>query len=128
MLPRLQRMSATAHKYGKFTVFATDGDTWPVADDLWGASGTDAAHEIDRFAGMDHWKMRRKYPNLTCFGNISTITLHRGTKEDVIAEARDNAEAALELGGIICGVSNQIPPLVPIENVMAMIETLEEYH
>jgi hypothetical protein len=54
--------------------------------------------------------------------------LHLGSREDVIAEARDNAEAALELGGIICGVSTQVPPLVPIENVIAMIETLEEYH
>ena len=128
MLPRLQRMSATAHAHGKFTVFASDGNLWPVADDLFGASGTDAFHEIDRRAGMDHWELRRRYPNLTCFGNISTVTLHLGTKEEVIAEARDNAEAALELGGILCGVSNQIPPLVPIENVVAMLETLEEYH
>ena len=128
MLPRLQRMSACAHKYGKFTVFATDGDTWPVGDDLWGASGTDAAHEIDRIAGMDLRKMRTRYPNLTCFGNISTITLHIGTKEDVIAETRDNAEAALELGGILCGVSNQIVPHAPPENVFAMLDTLKEYH
>jgi uroporphyrinogen-III decarboxylase len=128
MLPRLRRMSATAHRYGKFTTFASDGNLWPVADDMFGASGTDAFHEIDRLAGMDHWKLRERYPNLTCFGNISTITLHLGSREDVIAEARDNAEAALELGGIICGVSNQVPPLVPIENVIAMIETLEEYH
>ena len=128
MLPRLKRMSDTAHKHGKFTTFASDGDLWPVADDLFGASGTDAFHEIDRIAGMDHRKLRERYPNLTCFGNISTITLHLGSKEDVIAEARDNAEAALELGGIICGVSNQVPPLVPIENVIAMFETLAEYH
>ena len=128
MLPRLQRITEVARKYNKFTVFATDGDTWPVGDDLWGASGITAAHEIDRLAGMDLWEMRRRYPNLTCFGNISTITLHRGTKEEVIAQARDNAEAALELGGILPGVSNQIPPGTPMENVIAMIETLEEYH
>ena len=128
MLPRLQRMSACAHRYGKFTVFATDGNTWPVADDLWGASGTDAAHEIDRIAGMALREMRARYPNLTCFGNISTITLHTGSREDVIAETRDNAEAALELGGILCGVSNQIVPHAPPDNVLAMLDTIEEYH
>ena len=69
-----------------------------------------------------------RYPNLTCFGNISTITLHRGTRDDVIAECRDNAEAALELGGVFAGVSNQVVPLAPIENVVTMIETLAEYH
>jgi hypothetical protein len=128
MLPRLKRMSATAHRYGKFGIFATDGDTWPVAEDLWGTSGTDAAHEIDRLAGMDHWKMRHRFPHLTCLGNISTITLYRGTKDDVIAETRDNCEAALELSGVMPGVSNQIPPGTPMENVLAMLNTIEEYH
>ena len=128
MLPRLQRMNEVAHRHGMYTVFASDGNLWPVADDLFGASGTDAFHEIDRLAGMDHWKLRERYPNLTCFGNISTVTLHTGTKDDIIAQARDNAEAALQLGGVLCGVSNQVVPLAPIENVIAMIETLEEYH
>jgi len=128
MLPRLQRINQVAHKYGKYTVFASDGNLWPVADDLFGASGTDAFHEIDRLAGMDHWRLRERYPNLTCFGNISTITLHLGTKDDVIRECRDNAEAALQLGGVLCGVSNQVVPLAPIDNVIAMVETLEEYH
>lgn len=128
MLPRLKRMSETAHRQGKYTVFASDGNLWPVAEDMFGASGTDAFHEVDRLAGMDHWRLRERYPNLTCFGNISTITLHLGTRENVIAECRDNAEAALELGGILVGVSNQVVPMAPIENVVAMIETLEEYH
>jgi len=74
MMPRLKRMSDTAHKYGKLTVFATDGNVWPVAEDLFDAAGTDGFHEIDRLAGMDHWKLRRRHPNLTCLGNISTIT------------------------------------------------------
>lgn len=128
MLPRLQRMSATAHKHGKFTAFASDGNLWPVADDLFGASGTDAFFEIDREAGMDLRKLRSKYPDLTCFGDISSVTLHRGTREQVIAETRDNAEAALELGGILCGVSNQVVAMSPIENVTAMLATLDEYH
>lgn len=128
MLPRLQRMSGLAHRYGKYTVFASDGNLWPVADDLFVASGTDGFHEIDRLAGMDLRALRTRYPNLTCFGNISAITLHRGTKEDVVAECRDNAEAALELGGIICGISNQVVAGTPPENIFAMIETLDEYH
>lgn len=128
MLPRLQRMSATAHKHGKFTAFASDGNLWPVADDLFGASGTDAFFEIDRNAGMDLRKLRTQYPNLTCFGNISSVTLHHGTRNQVIAETRDNAEAALALGGILCGVSNLVVAMSPIENVTAMLETLDEYH
>lgn len=128
MLPRLQRMSATAHKHGKFTAFASDGNLWPVADDLFGASGTDAFYEVDRDAGMDLRKLRTKYPHLTCFGNISSVTLHNGNRAQVIAETRDNVEAALELGGILCGASNLVVSMSPIENVTAMLETLAEYH
>lgn len=127
LLPRLQRMSGLAHEHGKFTIFATDGNVWPVADDLFGASGTDAFHEMDRRAGMDHWRLRRAYPRLTCFGNISSYTLHRGAKDEVVAECRDNAEAALELGGVVAGLSNYALPGTPPENLFAMIEALAEY-
>jgi len=127
MAPRLRRMSDLAHKLGKFTIFATDGNVWPVARDLFDTAGTDAFHEIDRRAGMDHWRLRREHPRLTCMGNISSLTVHRGTKEEVIAECRDNAEAALQLGGVIPGLSNQAVKGSPPENVIAVIETLAEY-
>jgi uroporphyrinogen decarboxylase len=127
MLPRLQKMSATAHRCGKYVGFASDGNLWPIADDLFGASGTDAFYEIDHDAGMDLRKLRTRFPNLTCFGNISSATLHHGTRDQVIAETRENAEIALEFGGCLCGVSNQVVAPTPMENVLAMLETLETY-
>ena len=99
-----------------------------MAHELFGATGTDAYFEIDRLAGMDLRKLRERFPRLTLLGNISVITLHRGTREEVIAQSRDCAETALELGGIIVGASNLIVPGTPPENVIAMVETLEEYH
>jgi hypothetical protein len=128
LAPRLRRMSALAHRYGKYTAFASDGNLWPVADDLFGATGTDAFYEIDRLAGMDLRKLRERFPHLTLIGNISVITLHRGTREQVIAQCRDCAETALELGSIIVGASNLIVPGTPPENIIAMVETLEKYH
>jgi signal transduction histidine kinase len=62
------------------------------------------------------------------FGNISVITLHRGTREEVISQCRDCAETALDLGSIIVGGSNLIMPGTPPENIIAMVETLEKYH
>jgi uroporphyrinogen-III decarboxylase len=59
-------------------------------------------------------------------GNISSATLHHGTKEQVIAETLDCIAAARECGSIIVGCSNQVVAGTPPENLMAMIETIAE--
>ncbi|MBO3803765.1 MAG: hypothetical protein JTT11_07870, partial [Candidatus Brockarchaeota archaeon] len=105
--PRLKRIAEACHEYGMYYLFASDGNLWPVADDLFGRSGIDGYYEIDRRAGMDLGKLRARYPKLTCIGNISSHTLHRGSVEDVIAETTSCIEEAKRSGGIIVGVSNQ---------------------
>jgi len=124
MLPRLKRISDACHSLGLYHMFASDGDLWPVADDLFGASGVDAFYEIDRRAGMDLATLRRRFPHLTLLGNVSSYTLHVGSRDDVIAETMSCLEAAHTHGSIIVGASNQVVAQTPIENVMAMIETI----
>ena len=125
-LPALQRVSEGCHKNDQFHCFATDGNAWPVADDLFGASGVDCFYEIDGRAGMDLRKLRTRFPHLTCLGNIASFTLHRGTKDDVIRETMDCLDAAKEFGGCVVGCSNQIISQTPPENLWAMIETIRE--
>ena len=127
VLPRLQRYCEEAHEYGKFVLFASDGDLWPVGDDLFGASGLDGYYEIDRRAGMDLRRLREAYPDLTLMGNVSSHTLHLGTLEEVEAECRDVAETAMELGSILAGVSNYPQIGSPPENILAMLRIFEEY-
>jgi len=127
MLPRLERIVEAANRTGKYVLFASDGNLWPVADDLFGASGMHGYYEIDGRAGMDLRKLRERFPDLTLVGNIASYTLHRGTPDEVVADTRQCAETALELGGIICGVSNQIVSQTPPGNIIAMIETLRDY-
>jgi len=126
MLPALKKVSDACHAHGTFHMFASDGDLWPVADDLFGASGVDCFYEIDGKAGMDLRKLRERFPHLTLMGNISSYTLHRGSKKDVIAETLDCINAAKECGSIIVGCSNQIVSQTPIENFWAMMETMWE--
>jgi len=126
MLPGLQKIADACHKHGMYYLFASDGNLWPVADDLFGNSGVDGYYEIDRRAGMDLRKLRERYPHLVMIGNISSHTLHRGTKEDVIAEAMSCLEEAKKSGGIIIGISNYALPGTSEENIWAMIETIRE--
>ena len=126
MLPALRVVSEACHAAGTFHMFASDGDLWPVADDLFGASGVDCFYEIDRRAGMDLARLRDTFPTLTLLGGIASETLHIGSKEDVIAETRSALAVAKERGSIIVGCSNQIVAPTPAENIWAMIEVLHK--
>ena len=126
MLPRLKRITDACHKYGMYYLFASDGNLWPVADDLFGNSGVDGFYEIDNKAGMGLHQLRERFPKLTLIGNISSITLHTNHKEDVIWETMDCLEEAKRNGGIIAGVSNCILPGTPEENLWALIDTLKQ--
>lgn len=124
MLPALKHVSEACHAAGAYHMFASDGDLWPVADDLFGASGVDCFYEIDRRAGMDLARLRETFPRLTLLGGVASETLHIGTKEEVIAEVRSALAVAKEKGSIIIGCSNQIVAPTPPENIWAMMETL----
>jgi hypothetical protein len=126
MLPRLRRISATCHRLGCYHLFASDGNLWPLASDLFGRSGVDGYFEIDRDAGMDLRRLRQAFPHLTLIGGISSRTLHRGTRQEVVAQVLDALQAARELGSIIVGVSNYPLPGTPAENILAMLETIRD--
>ncbi len=127
MVPRLRRIAEECHKYGMYYLFASDGNLWPIADDLFGRTGIDGYYEIDRRAGMDLEKLKKRFPDLVLVGNISSYTLTEGSKYDVVKETLSCLKVAKRYGGIIVGVSNAILPTTPIENVMAMIETIKKY-
>jgi len=127
VLPRLQRITETCHRYGMYYLTSSDGNLWPVADDLFGKSGVDGYYEIDRRAGMDLHKLRERFPHLVLIGNISSHTLHVGSRENVIEETLSCLREAKRSGGIIVGVSNYLVPSTPKENIIAMIETIRKY-
>ncbi len=124
--PRMQQIADICHQYGAYYLFASDGNLWPVAEDLFGKSGIDGYFEIDRRAGMDLGLMRERFPELTLIGNISSHTVHLGSREEVIAETRSCLQEAKRSGGIIVGTSNYFVPGTPRENVEAMLETIRE--
>ena len=127
MLPRLQRVTEAYHELDCYLLYASDGNLWPVADDLFGASGVDGYYEIDDRAGMDLRKLRERFPKLTLMGGLNSYTLHRGSREEVIDETRAAMEAARECGSILVGCSNQIVAGTPHENMEAMQETIDQY-
>ncbi|MCD6593083.1 hypothetical protein J7L00_03260 [Candidatus Bathyarchaeota archaeon] len=127
VLPRIQRVAEECHKCGVYYLYASDGNLWPVADDLFGKSGIDGYFEIDRRAGMNLRKLRERFPHLVLIGNISSHTLHYGSREEVKAEVLSCLKEAKRSRGIIVGVSNYIVPGTPKENIQTLLETIRKH-
>ncbi|UCG76231.1 MAG: hypothetical protein JSV95_02690, partial [Gemmatimonadota bacterium] len=125
MLPRLKKISDICHEHACYFLFASDGNLWPVADDLFGASGVDGFYEIDKRAGMDLAKLHQRFPQLVTIGNISSHTVHLGSKDDVVREVTEAIDAGKQYGRTIVGISNALMPGTPIENARAMIDTIQ---
>ncbi|MGC9319579.1 MAG: uroporphyrinogen decarboxylase family protein [Armatimonadota bacterium] len=127
MLPRVTEIARIAQAHDGYYLFASDGNLWPVADSLFGASGVHGFYEIDRRAGMDLGRLRREFPELTLVGNISSHTMHLGSREEVVEEALSCLREAKRSRGIIVGVSNYFVPGTPIGNVEVLLETIKRH-
>jgi len=127
MSPAVREISRGCEEAGVLHMFASDGDLWPVADELYGNCGVHGYHEIDRRAGMDLARLRDRFPDLRLMGGIASETLHVGTPEDVRHECLTALEVARRRRRIMVGVSNTVVAPTPFENFDTMIETLREH-
>lgn len=126
VIPALKVIADACHKHGMYYFYTSDGNFWPVADDLFNVAGIDGWLETDRSAGMDLRRLRERFSRVTFQGNIRSQLLHAGTRDAVVRETMDCLEVAYELGGVIVGVSNLIMPGTPPENILAMLEAIEK--
>lgn len=126
LVPRVRRVSDFCRERGLRHLFGTDGNVWPVADDLYVASGVDGHYEVDRRAGMDIPAIHERYPHITLLGNIASFTLQMGTPDEVREETRACVEEAKATGKVVAGCSNIITSQTPPANIDAMLETLAE--
>lgn len=122
VVPRLKQAAGFAHQLGLKTVYNTDGYTWPIAEDLFNATGIQGYMEIDHAAGMDIEKLRRKFPRLTLIGNVPVDTLVRGTEADVVKLTKECLKKGNNQGHILSS-SNTIYSGVKTKNFLAMLNT-----
>jgi len=122
LLPGLKRLVERCNRLGLRYVFRTDGNTWAVADMLFGESGVHGYGEIDYGAGMRLKDLRKRFPRLTLLGNLDCGgVLVFGTEEEVRQAVRANLEETGGLGHIV-GASNAVMPETPPENYLAMLD------
>ncbi|MCX5777503.1 MAG: hypothetical protein NTX32_07790 [Candidatus Firestonebacteria bacterium] len=123
--PRLKKITDVCHKKGLKVFFHSDGNLMGVLDGLIGA-GVDILNPIEVLAGMDIAKIHKAYPKLIMAGGIDVSQLLPFGKP---AQIKDTVVKAIEDAGgkIMIGSTTELNNEVPLENFLAMQETVLNY-
>jgi hypothetical protein len=118
-LPALKHMVDGLTDLGIHYVFRTDGDLWSVSDMLFEEAGCQGYGEVDRDANMTAAKLRKRYPDLVLWNNLSCPKIQLNSPDWVREESRRCTE---ESGGTryFHGSSNAIIMGTPVENLRAL--------
>lgn len=121
-VPRLRALVDAWHTRGTRCIFHSDGNLWPILDDLV-AAGIDGLNPLEVAADMTVCAVRERYPQLILTGGIDVSRLlPLGTPEQVRAACEENI-AATGGRGYFLGSSTELHWEIPLENMMAMFET-----
>jgi uroporphyrinogen decarboxylase len=123
--PRYKVLSELIHSKGKYFLFHSDGWIKPIIPDLI-EIGVDILNPVQPET-MDPFEIRKICGNKLAFDGTLSIqkTLPFGRIEDVKEEVRKRIK---ELGstGLILGPSHALQPDVPLENIIAIYETVKQ--
>ena len=124
MLPRWQRVFQACRDWDLCYIMCSDGNLWPVADDLFGRARPHAYHEVDYDAGMRFDALRDAFPELVLMGNVSCDLLRRGSPEQIQERVRECMAAAAPR--LIISSANAVLHGTPVENLVALYETARD--
>jgi uroporphyrinogen decarboxylase len=128
IFPYLRKLVEAAHNKGVYFVKHTDGNIWPIIDDLV-ATGIDALHSVDPSAGMKLAEVKQRYGDKVAIcGNVdAATTMAYGTPEQVLEEAKQCIRDAALGGGYFLTTSNCIYKGVPPTNAVILSKTGQKY-
>lgn len=126
---RLAAYCDLAHRYGMKTMYHTCGNITTLVGDFVDA-GLDILQSLQP-AAIGNEKMawiKKQYGRDLCFQGGVDIqqVMPRGTPDEVRAHVRERRSILADGGGYIFGTAHNVLPDVPLENILALIETYQE--
>lgn len=116
------------HSRGMKYIKHTDGNI-EVFEEMWFREiGMDGYHAIEPSAGMDILRLRKSWPGLLLHGNLDCgrlLTL--GSKAEIEDEVMRLVRGLAPQSGWVFSSSNSIHSGVPVENLLAMIESVKRH-
>lgn len=126
---RLKNWCDLIHSYGKKVLYHTDGAVLPLIPGLI-ECGVDILNPIQHVCpGMDRADLKEKFgKDLIFHGGVENQRiLPMGTALEVTDETRRCLETLGKDGGYICCSCHNAQAGTPIENILAMIDTVKSY-
>ena len=126
---RLKNWCDLIHSYGKKVLYHTDGAVLPLIPGLI-ECGIDILNPIQHVCpGMDRANLKQQYgKDLIFHGGVENQRiLPMGTVGEVIDETRKCLETLGKDGGYICCSCHNAQAGTPVENILAMIDTVKTY-
>jgi uroporphyrinogen decarboxylase len=125
--PYHQETVARAHSRGVPIIKHSDGNLWPILDDLIEV-GFDGIHPIQPQC-MDIGEVKRHLAGRACvLGNIDCMyLLPFGSEEEVEQSVKETLAKAAPGGGYIVSSSNSVHPGCKPENYVAMVRAVRKY-
>ena len=127
--PRLGRWCDLIHQHGKKVLYHTDGAARPFVPHLIGC-GVDILNPIQHICpGMERAELNKDFGDKVIFhgGVENQHVLPHGTVEDVRKETTTCLETLGQGGGYIACSCHNIQAGTPVENVIAMTETVQQW-
>jgi len=127
--PRLARIIAAARqiKPDLYIAYHTDGNPAKVIPALMDA-GVDILNPVQPECIDPTWVKTNYGDRLSLFGTIGTQSvLPFGTPQEVAANVKERINTLKDGGGLILAPTHFIEPEVPVENLVAFVETVKEY-
>jgi len=124
--PCMARLFAPIKEAGKFVFLHSDGQVDAIFEDLI-EIGLDVYNPLQPEI-RDVFEVKRRYGGRLCFyGGIGIQDLlPSGTPQQVKAEVRRMIEELGRDGGYILGAAHSVMADVPVENLVALVETVRE--
>ncbi len=130
MKPHLAAHATLAHRYGKKLMLHCCGGFRPLIRSI-AEAGVDALHALQPdCTGMDPDALKNDFGAdlVLCGGLDSRAVLIHGTEREVRDKTHELLETMTQGGGYIAGASHDyILPETPVQNVIAMFDTIMEY-
>ncbi len=126
--PNLRRVVGAYHDIGMKVIFHSDGYLMDILADLV-ATEIDGLNPLEPLAGMDLATIKGRYgKRLVLVGGIdASELLPRGTPAQVREATIEALRIAAPGSGYCVGSSTELNEAMPLENILAMIETAWEY-
>ncbi len=131
-LPYYKKINNWIHQNTQWKTFKhSSGPIEPFLDGIINA-GFDIINPVQlEAAGMDPTKLKEKYGRNLVFwgGGVNTHTiLPLGSPMQVREDVLRNCEIFMKNGGFVFSAIHNIPANVPVENIVAMLEAIQEFN